>query len=155
MFLQQELVPYGKKAQCNIDANQFYPSFALQIPDFDETTKCVACHAFPKCTAKGFCYICRFYIENGLWDRIVDKNYQPKIEKPNNISFETMCTSALRGIYQFNDFRSGQKEAIQSFAQNQDTIVIKQTGGGKSLCYTIAAVLSQGITTELPQCFLL
>ncbi|CAG8718832.1 13721_t:CDS:2 [Funneliformis caledonium] len=56
-----------------------------------------------------------------------------------------MCISALRGIYQFNDFRSEQKEVIQSFAQNQDTIVIKQTGGGKSLCYTIAAILSQGI----------
>ncbi|CAG8439407.1 12082_t:CDS:10, partial [Funneliformis mosseae] len=47
-----ELIPYGKKAQCNIDTNQFYPSFALQIPDFDEIIKCVTCHAFPKCTAK-------------------------------------------------------------------------------------------------------
>lgn len=125
---------------------QFHPSFAFQIPDFDETMKCIACHAFPKCTAKGFCHVCHFYIENGLWDQIVDKNYQPKIEKPVNISFEIMCTSALHGIYQFNDFRSGQKEAIQSFVQNQNTIVIKQTGGGKSLCYTIAALLSQGIT---------
>ena len=118
----------------------------MQIPDFDETTKCVACHAFLKCTAKGVCCVYRFYIENGLWDQIVDKNYQPKIEKPVNISFETMYTSALHGIYQFSEFRSGQKEAIQSFAQNRDTIVIKQTGSGKSLCYTITALLSQGIT---------
>ncbi len=114
----------------------------MQIPDFDETTKCVACHAFLKCTAKGVCCVCRFYIENGLWDQIVDKNYQPKIEKPVNISFETMCTSALHSIYQFSEFQSGQKEAIQSFAQNRDTIVIKQTGSGKSLCYTIIALLS-------------
>ena len=99
-----------------------------------------------KCTAKGFCCVCHFYIENGLWDQIIDKNYQPKIEKPVNVSLETMCTSALNGIYQFNEFWSGQKEAIQSFVQSQDTIIIKQTGSGKSLCYTIAALLSQGIT---------
>jgi superfamily II DNA helicase RecQ len=30
--------------------------------------------------------------------------------------------------------------------QNQNTIVIKQTGGGKSLCYTIVVLLSQEIT---------
>ncbi|EXX68388.1 Sgs1p [Rhizophagus irregularis DAOM 197198w] len=136
----------GPRAQYNIDAKQFHPSFALHIPDFNETMKCIACHAFLKCTAKGLCRVCRFYIENGLWNQIVDKNYQPKIEKPVNISFEIMCTSALHGIYQFNDFRSGQKEAIQSFVQNQDTVIIKQTGGGKSLYYTIAALLSQGIT---------
>jgi superfamily II DNA helicase RecQ len=40
---------------------------------------------------------------------------------------------------------SGQKEAIQSFAQNLDTVVIKQTGSGKSLCFTISTLLTQGI----------
>ncbi|CAG8693076.1 8048_t:CDS:10 [Funneliformis caledonium] len=66
----QELIPYGKKAQCNIDANQFYPSFALQIPDFDETTKCVTCHAFPKYTAKGgsksLCYTIAAILSQGI-----------------------------------------------------------------------------------------
>src|SRR3954447_23032457 len=57
-----------------------------------------------------------------------------------------MCISALRDIYQFNEFRSEQKEAIQSFAQNLDTIVIKQTGSSKSLYFTISTLLTQGIT---------
>ncbi|CAB5366473.1 unnamed protein product [Rhizophagus irregularis] len=48
----QELVSYGKKTQQQIDSNSFCPSFATHIPDFNETTKCVACHAFPKCTAR-------------------------------------------------------------------------------------------------------
>jgi len=38
------------------------------------------------------------------------------------------------------------KRSYSIFTQNQDTIVIKQTEGGKSLCYTIVAILSQGIT---------
>ncbi|RHZ84328.1 hypothetical protein Glove_83g55 [Diversispora epigaea] len=142
----QELIPYGKKTQYNIDTNQFYPSFGLLIPDFDETTKCIACHAFPKCTAKNLCRICRFYIENRIWNQIIDKNYNFQIEKPTNISFETMCKSALHGIYQYSEFRNRQLEAIQKFIQNNDTIIIKQTGGGKSLCYTLASLLSKGIT---------
>lgn len=38
------------------------------------------------------------------------------------------------------------KEAILSFAQNHDTLVLKKTGGGKSLCYALASVITTGIT---------
>ncbi|CAB4422451.1 unnamed protein product [Rhizophagus irregularis] len=142
----QELVSYGKKTQQQIDSNSFCPSFATHIPDFNETTKCVACHAFPKCTARGLCRVCRFYVDNGLKDQIIDKNYQPKNEIPQNIDLETMCESALSGIFQFSEFRNGQKDAIKSFVQNYDTLVLKQTGGGKSLCYALPSVIATGIT---------
>jgi superfamily II DNA helicase RecQ len=90
--------------------------------------------------------VCRFYVDNGLKDQIVDKNYHPKNEIPENIDIETMCKSALNGIFQFSEFRDGQKDAIQSFTQNCDTLVVKQTGGGKSLCYALASVIKAGIT---------
>ncbi|CAH1768507.1 289_t:CDS:2, partial [Entrophospora sp. SA101] len=141
----QELVSYGRKAQEQINSNIFHPSFASHITDFDETTKCLACHSFPKCTARGLCKLCRFYVDNGLKSQIVDKNYQSKIEVSEKIDLETMYESALNGIFGFSDFRDGQKDAILSFAQNHDTLVLKQTGGGKSLCYDLASVMTAGI----------
>ncbi|CAJ0839992.1 2726_t:CDS:2 [Entrophospora sp. SA101] len=116
-----------------LNSNIFHPSFASHITDFDETTKCLACHSFPKCTARGLCKLCRFYVDNGLKSQIVDKNYQSKIEVLEKIDLETMCESALNGIFGFSDFRDGQKDAILSFAQNHDTLVLKQTGGGKKI----------------------
>ncbi|CAJ0839989.1 2725_t:CDS:2 [Entrophospora sp. SA101] len=128
-----------------LNSNIFHPSFASHITDFDETTKCLACHSFPKCTARGLCKLCRFYVDNGLKSQIVDKNYQSKIEVLEKIDLETMCESALNGIFGFSDFCDGQKDAILSFAQNHDTLVLKQTGGGKSLCYALASVMTAGI----------
>ncbi|CAJ0866313.1 1128_t:CDS:2, partial [Entrophospora sp. SA101] len=128
-----------------LNSNIFHPSFASHITDFDETTKCLACHSFPKCTARGLCKLCRFYVDNGLKSQIVDKNYQSKIEVSEKIDLETMYESALNGIFGFSDFRDGQKDAILSFAQNHDTLVLKQTGGGKSLCYDLASVMTAGI----------
>ena len=109
-------------------------------------TKCIVCHAFPKCTARGFCRICRFYIDNGLKNQIINENYRLENEISKNNEFEVLCKSALNGIFQFSDFRDGQKDAIQSFIQNRDTFVLKQTGGGKSLCYALASVITTGIT---------
>jgi superfamily II DNA helicase RecQ len=60
-----------------------------------------------------------------------------------------MCESALNGIFQFTEFRNGQKDAIISFIQNYDTLVLKQTGGGKSLCYALASVIVTGITVVI------
>ncbi|GBB99624.1 hypothetical protein RclHR1_35890001 [Rhizophagus clarus] len=142
----QELVSYRKKAQYQIDSNSFCPSFAIHIPDFNEITKCIACHAFPKCTARDLCRVCRFYVDNGLKNQIIDKNYQPKNEVPENVNLDMMCESALDGIFQFSEFRDGQKDAIKSFVQNNDTLVLKQTEGGKSLCYALASVIATGIT---------
>ena len=79
-------------------------------------------------------------------DQIIDKNYQPKNEVSENIDLETMCKSALNRIFQFSEFQNGQKDAIKSFVQNYDTLVLKQTGGGKSLCYSLASVVTAGIT---------
>ncbi|RHZ67003.1 hypothetical protein Glove_303g107 [Diversispora epigaea] len=142
----RELVSYGKKTQEQINSNSFQLSFAIFISDFNEKTKCIACHSFPKCTARGLCRVCRFYIDNGLKNQIIDKSYQPKNEIIEIINFETICKSAIEGIFQFSKFRSGQKEAIQSFTQNKDTLVLKQTGGGKSLCYALASIIVTGIT---------
>src|SRR3972149_3929803 len=54
-----------------------------------------------------------------------------------------------RPLYQhfgFVQFLEGQETVIQAILNGQDTLVIMPTGGGKSLCYQLPALVLQGIT---------
>ncbi len=53
---------------------------------------------------------------------------------------------ALRRFFGFEDFRSAQREIIQSVLDGDDTLVVMPTGGGKSLCYQVPALLLRGVT---------
>lgn len=51
----------------------------------------------------------------------------------------------LKHHWGFDSYRPLQKEAITSFLKGNDTLVILPTGGGKSLCYQVPAVLGRGL----------
>lgn len=54
--------------------------------------------------------------------------------------------SKLRTIFKIEDFRSHQKSAINATMLGVDLLLVMPTGGGKSLCFQLPAVLSAGVT---------
>ena len=51
----------------------------------------------------------------------------------------------LEKFYGFKEFRPLQLEIIQSVLNNQDTLAILPTGGGKSICFQVPALIKEGI----------
>src|ERR671938_197506 len=54
--------------------------------------------------------------------------------------------SALRQHFGFEAFREGQREVISAILEGYDTVVVMPTGGGKSLCYQLPALMKPGAT---------
>ncbi|MCE2973474.1 MAG: RecQ family ATP-dependent DNA helicase, partial [Sediminibacterium sp.] len=52
--------------------------------------------------------------------------------------------AALEQYFGFTEFRGTQQQAIDSLLSGRDTFVIMPTGGGKSLCYQLPALISPG-----------
>ena len=50
----------------------------------------------------------------------------------------------LNKHFGYSQFRENQHEIINSILENNNTVVIMPTGGGKSLCYQLSAIASKG-----------
>src|SRR6478609_4112220 len=52
---------------------------------------------------------------------------------------------ALKEHFGFDKFKGNQEKIIENLLAGNDTFVIKPTGGGKSLCYQLPALVSEGV----------
>jgi len=54
--------------------------------------------------------------------------------------------SVLKEIFGFDSFRPGQEEVIRAVLEGRDTLAVMPTGGGKSLCYQVPALMQESLT---------
>jgi ATP-dependent DNA helicase RecQ len=52
----------------------------------------------------------------------------------------------LKEIFGFDSFRPGQEAVIRAVLEGRDTLAVMPTGGGKSLCYQIPALMQESLT---------
>ena len=73
------------------------------------------------------------------------KIVQPKVLAPKSTKVHSYdIYGALEKYFGFREFKGTQEKAINSLLNGQDTFVIMPTGGGKSLCYQLPAMIMPG-----------
>ena len=55
------------------------------------------------------------------------------------------ATNILKTVFGYDSFRGQQQAAIEHLISGQDALVLMPTGGGKSLCYQIPALVREGV----------
>ena len=58
-------------------------------------------------------------------------------------------TTLLRDVFGFDAFRPGQEEIVRAVAEGQNVLAIMPTGGGKSLCFQLPALMRDGVTVVI------
>ncbi|MEP1767110.1 MAG: DNA helicase RecQ [Sulfitobacter sp.] len=59
------------------------------------------------------------------------------------------AASLLKDIFGFDGFRPGQEEIVQAVTAGENVLAIMPTGGGKSLCFQLPALMRDGVTVVI------
>ncbi len=55
----------------------------------------------------------------------------------------------LKDVFGFDGFRPGQEEIVEAVKAGEDVLAIMPTGGGKSLCFQLPALMRDGVTVVI------
>ncbi|SDI88961.1 DNA helicase RecQ [Lutimaribacter saemankumensis] len=61
----------------------------------------------------------------------------------------TSASGLLRDVFGFDAFRPGQEDIVQAVARGENVLAIMPTGGGKSLCFQLPALMRDGVTVVI------
>ena len=61
----------------------------------------------------------------------------------------TDLQTLLRDIFGFDQFRAGQQDIVEAVCVGKNVLAIMPTGGGKSLCYQLPALVRDGLTVVI------
>jgi ATP-dependent DNA helicase RecQ len=66
--------------------------------------------------------------------------------KPSTMPQFQSLEEALKHFFGYETFRLGQQQIVEEALQDRDLLIIMPTGGGKSLCFQLPALLKPGLT---------
>ena len=61
----------------------------------------------------------------------------------------TGAATLLRDVFGFDAFRPGQQDSVEAVTAGENVLAIMPTGGGKSLCFQLPALLRDGVTVVI------
>ncbi|MGJ8612215.1 MAG: RecQ family ATP-dependent DNA helicase, partial [Octadecabacter sp.] len=59
------------------------------------------------------------------------------------------AATLLSNVFGFDGFRPGQQEIVEAVTEGKNTLAIMPTGGGKSLCFQLPALVRDGVTVVI------
>ncbi|MEQ6884727.1 DNA helicase RecQ [Salicola sp. Rm-C-2C1-2] len=65
------------------------------------------------------------------------------------MDFEQAAHRTLQDVFGYENFRGRQLEIIRSLVEGRNALVLMPTGGGKSLCYQIPALMQRGLAVVI------